>query len=808
MPKLKTFLPIVISIIISNFTIAENFIWEWQNPIPTGADYNDAVVFSSTKLMLLGNGGTILTSTDAGVSWSASFVDPEKRDIYTVTFVDQNTGYIAGTGGLLMKTTDGGANWFAQNSGLTVTFWDVDFISPDTGFVIGASGNILYTTNGGDTWSLSTYGTATLYKIHFINSTLGFMGSSSATTGRLLKTTNGGTSWTDISANVTGLAGTVRGIHFIDVNTGFVSNSQGRIWKTTDGGTSWTQVYDIGSTTTTIYEVKFADANLGIAISTTGQVIRTTDGGNTWNLIQTDASRNLYGLGILGVQAEGAAPILIGGDTGVILVSNDDGATWNSGSSSVSYNLLYRASFVSEEIGFVSGGSSTEGDLLKTTNGGVTWTKLSFDPGERFYSVHFLDENVGYAGTTGPNGLYKTTNGGENWTQLNTGTGVSSSIIYDIKFYDTNLGFAMYSNGAVARTTDGGATWTSVSANWGNAAGYNIFIVDASTIYICGAGGRISKSNNGGASFFQLPSLGTATLYYLHFFDANTGYIAASGGRLFKTTDGGSSFTETQLPVSSIMYTVRFYSDSIGWVGGASGNLFYTLDAGTTWVESDIALGPSMTIREIEISGNRLWMVGTDGMIIRGFGDPTVPVELVSFSASVDKGKVVLNWMTASELNNSGFQVERKTSGEWEEIGFVGGKGTTAEVNNYIFVDANPASGKNYYRLKQIDFDGSFEYSNVIEVDLTMPYRFVLEQNYPNPFNPTTTINFETTQKGVVTLKVYNILGGLVETLLNEERPAGRHTISFNASNLASGVYFYTLSSKEGTITKRMLLLK
>ena len=787
---------------------AQNFDWEWQNPLPTGADHNDAVVFSSTKLMLFGNGGSVLTSTDAGVSWTAKNIDPQNRDIYTVAFIDHNIGYVAGTGGLLMKTTDGGDTWFEQTSGVTVVLWDADFISADTGFVIGASGTILYTTNGGGTWSPSNYGTTTLYKIHFINSSLGFMGSASATTGRLLKTTNGGAVWTDISASVTGLAGTVRGIHFNDVNIGFVSNSQGRIFKTTDGGTSWSQVYDIGSTTTTIYEVKFADANNGYAISATGRVLKTTDGGNTWSLTQTAATKNLFGLGIVDVHARGAAPVLVGGDVGTILISSDNGVTWNVGHTAASQDLLYRVSFLSETVGYTGGGTATLGDLLKTTDGGSTWTKLPFNPGERFYSVHFLDENIGYAGTTGPTGLYKTTDGGQNWTPLNSNTGVSTSIIYDIKFFDSNLGFAMYSSGSVARTTDGGTSWTSVSANWGAAAGYNIFIVNASTIYLCGAGGRISKSLDGGASFFQLPSLGTATLYYLHFFDADNGYIAASGGRLYRTTNG-TSFTETQLPVTSIFYSIKFVNNNIGWAGGASGNLFYTEDGGTNWTESHLSIGSTQTIRDIEIAGGRLWLVGTDGMIIRGYADPAIPVELASFSASVNSGKVVLNWITASELNNSGFQVERKSeSSDWINLSFVPGKGTTTEVNNYVYTDDNPAAGINYYRLKQIDFDGTYEYSDIVEVDLNVPFNFSLEQNYPNPFNPITTINFETAQKGIVTLKVYNILGSLIETLLNEERPAGRHSINFNAGTLASGVYFYTLSSNEGTITKRMLLLK
>lgn len=814
-------LSLLIVILLAAFLNAQVFDWEWQNPAPTGADHNDAVVLSLTKFILTGNGGSVLISTDAGVTWSQSYIDPLSRNIYSTTFVNENIGYAAGTQGLLFKTTDGGETWSEQTSGTTSTLWDVDFINADTGFVVGASGTILYTTNGGTDWTASNYGTTTLYKIHFINDNFGYMGSASTTTGRLMRTTNGGTSWNDITANVPGLAGTVRGIHFVGEDNGWISNSQGRIFKTTDGGSTWAQVYDIGSTTTTIYEVKFYDLNNGYAISASGQVLKTTDGGTNWTLTQTDATQNLFGLGLLDVQAEGiSTPVLIGGNAGTIIISMNDGATWELGHTAASQNLLYRVSFLSESVGYVSGGTATTGDLLKTTDGGLTWEKLQFDAGERFYSVHFINENLGYAGTRGPSGLYKTTDGGQNWTPLNTGTGSTTSIIYDIKFLDDNTGLAMYSSGQVARTTDGGTSWTPVSAGWGAAAGYNIFIVDASTVYICGAGGRISKSINGGASFAQLSSLGTATLYYLHFFDANNGFVAASGGRLYKTTNGGATFSETQFPVTSIFYSIKFVDSNIGWIAGASGNAFYTVDGGDNWTHSNLSVGSSQTVRDIEMADGRMWFVGTDGMIIRGYADPSVPVELTSFSASVSGSNVSLNWMTASEINNSGFEIERskvypsadgQNSNEvnWEKIGFVEGKGTVAGISNYSFVDKNLNTGVYSYRLKQIDFDGTFKYHNLSEsIKIGAPDRFELTQNYPNPFNPSTRIEYSIPQTGLVTIKVYNVIGQQVAELVNEVKQAGTHRIEFDAYGLPSGVYMYKLSSGNFVSTKKMLLLK
>ena len=193
----------------------------------------------------------------------------------------------------------------------------------------------------------------------------------------------------------------------------------------------------------------------------------------------------------------------------------------------------------------------------------------------------------------------------------------------------------------------------------------------------------------------------------------------------------------------------------------------------------------------------------------------SIPVELTSFTTSVGDGNVVLNWITATELNNAGFEIQKgnHTSTllsvtEWESIGFVNGNGTSTETHTYSFTDQNPVTGKSYYRLKQIDFDGSYEYSNVIEVNLTLPIEFSLEQNYPNPFNPITSIQYTISSKQYVQLLVYNVLGKEIAMLVNEEKPAGNYEVKFDASKLSSGVYFYQLQAGDFIEIKKMLLMK
>jgi len=187
-----------------------------------------------------------------------------------------------------------------------------------------------------------------------------------------------------------------------------------------------------------------------------------------------------------------------------------------------------------------------------------------------------------------------------------------------------------------------------------------------------------------------------------------------------------------------------------------------------------------------------------------------IPVELISFSASVKENSITLSWSTATETNNRGFEIQRQDgSTTYLTIGFIQGKGTSTEVQSYSFVDENLTSGKYSYRLKQIDFDGRFEYSNVVNINIGTPLSFELSQNYPNPFNPTTTINFTLPEKTNVILKVYNILGSQVAQVLNEVKDAGSYSINFNAAGLASGIYIYKISNGSGKeVSRKMTLLK
>ena len=213
-------------------------------------------------------------------------------------------------------------------------------------------------------------------------------------------------------------------------------------------------------------------------------------------------------------------------------------------------------------------------------------------------------------------------------------------------------------------------------------------------------------------------------------------------------------------------------------------------------------------------NGYELWIsCASRGVAVLTVRGTIVPVELSSFSASVDGNNVTLNWSTSTETNNSGFEIQRSINSKieklqnWESIGFVDGKGTTTETQTYSFADNDLSSGNYLYRLKQIDFDGTFEYSNEVEVN-NMPAKFSLEQNYPNPFNPSTMISWQSSVGSWQTLKIYDVLGNEVATLVNEYKQAGVYKIEFDGSSLSSGVYFISLKWNNTISTRKMVLLK
>lgn len=196
-----------------------------------------------------------------------------------------------------------------------------------------------------------------------------------------------------------------------------------------------------------------------------------------------------------------------------------------------------------------------------------------------------------------------------------------------------------------------------------------------------------------------------------------------------------------------------------------------------------------------------------------GSPQSTLPVEMVSFTSSVNGNKVQLNWRTSTETNNRGFEVLRASESDmesWQSVAFIAGKGTTTNAQNYTYTDKNLNPGKYFYRIKQMDFDGTFAYSNEVEADINGPQSFYLYQNYPNPFNPSTVISYSLSEASNVKLEIFDALGRKAAELVNEVQPQGLHKVDFNSAQygLTSGVYFTNLTANGITLKNKMMLIK
>ena len=255
--------------------------------------------------------------------------------------------------------------------------------------------------------------------------------------------------------------------------------------------------------------------------------------------------------------------------------------------------------------------------------------------------------------------------------------------------------------------------------------------------------------------------------------------------------------------------------------GGGGGGRIYIAAHSTGTLTNN---GASITV-----SGGLKGAIGTNGndgntgtSTVTQVNNNALPAELISFSASENGSLIELKWSTATEVNNFGFEIERLQDykiaelqnlpagqASWDKIGFVKGNGNSNSPKSYSFADnLNLSSGNYSYRLKQIDNDGQFEYSSIVEVSFNSPAEFSLKQNYPNPFNPSTKISYALPSKSFVTLKVYDVIGNEVASLVNQEQAEGEHNISFDASSLSSGIYFYKLTAGSFVKTMKMILLR
>src|ERR1035437_1309260 len=455
--------------------------------------------------------------------------------------------------------------------------------------------------------------------------------------------------------------------------------------------------------------------------------------------------------------------------TGDIIYTSNGGTNWLVSTVPANTGMVNTVQLINEQIGYASGRIAGIGGMfLKTTDGGVNWFNYGALP---FWITAingqlFLNETIGYITVDSAQYacLLKTTDGGLTWNKklwLNI-----PPIFNKIIFGNSSTGFifANYgpNNHIIYRTTDSGETW-GINYSLASSPIIDMTFSDGETYYFVSTINNAYKTTNAGTTWNQMPvtdqNIGFTHINFIP--GGNTGFVIAGGigNTFFRSTDRGNTWTQASLfPASNVMLSATCMVSDYKWYVAISsrtqGSIYMTLNGGT-------------------------------------------PVELTSFLADIAPGKVILHWSTATETNNRGFEIERFSGkpGSWRTIGYVSGNGTSTEKHSYTFTDKITEPGKFFYRLKQVDFDGRFEYSKEIESDASIPSKFGLSQNYPNPFNPSTIISYQLSSDSKVKLTLYDITGREAVVLVNQVKAAGTYNVLLEADKfgLSSGTYFYTI---------------
>jgi hypothetical protein len=713
------------------------------------------------------------------------------------------------------RTTSMATGWTNKSPNGTSTFYYVAyghncFIAVDYG------GGIYKSIDYGQTWTLKATLSATPAYITYGNGK--FIATDNNGRDYIFYSTNDGDSWTGMEV-ASGVSGGMAGI--IYGSNGFAAASNNgsgyaNIYKSSDGN-SWSQVLHQG----------VALSNIGYGNGTyvavgQGCIFTSTDA-SVWTSRTSPTSQYLQGV------AYGNGIFVAVAFTGAIIRSIDNGVSWTSVTSGTSNDL----NCVAYGNGYFYA-VGADGLIIKSTNG-TSWSAETSNVVDNLWGI---DYGNGYFVATGENGAITVNNVpakptitttaassialtsatlGGNVTEDGSLTVTERGIVYSLSSANTNPQIGGTGVTKLAHTTGGTGSFSqSISSlSQGTSYHYNAYATNS-----------LGTSYGTASSFTTLYSVPTIQASAVTFNSNATGTTLT-----INWTNGNGANRAVFMkelvgtitnPTNGTTYTASMVWSSKGDQLGTSG--YYCIYNGTETSVAVTGTTPNTlyVVQAFEYNGTGSGSVfNTSTATGNPSNDSSLPVELTSFTASTTNNKVTLNWNTATEVNNYGFEIERiavsdkllansqqLNTNSWVKIAFVQGSGNSNSPKNYSFTDTPTGRTEFQYRLKQIDLDGKYEYSNVVTVELAAPTNFAVEQNFPNPFNPTTSIQYQVSGTSNVTLKVYDVLGKEVATLVNETKVPGKYEIKFDGSNLSSGIYFYTLHAGTFVQTKKIILMK
>ncbi len=744
----------------------------WVNLEFPETQVNSFSFTSSQEIFASGYYGELYYSSDNGSSWSPRQNGIKDWDMILDVVKTPSGKLLAGAytdclscnGGGIYESTDNGNSWnFLALLNNYINSIIIDF----TDSIIYASGypGVYRSSDDGSTWQLKNTGMLSYEFIKYVSfgSNNLIYAAADIYGGKMYKSSNQGELWIQIDSGLP--EDFVKGL----ITYGdyvFVCYDNGGIFRTNDQGLNWYQVsYSIGNFE---YNSLTKNNSNNLLVATSGGIFISDYNGDVWNKFTFSISHLL----ISSLFKTEGGNIITGTENGGVYISSDEGITWNQNSlvfTEYSYNVNHLKSSSDSKLFAAVNGYLIYKSLYMSTNQGWTWSHR------------------------GPNLQY----------------GVNSLYI------DNNDRILMGEYKKVYFSTDYGITWTSTTIYGATSQVFSIVTKPNNLVFAGTYHNGVFRSTDNGNSF-TFSGIPNGQVYTL--LVDSYGYIyAGCSPNIYRSTDDGLTWDihNQGMGVTTVRDLTLFNEDTI--LAATTSGFYYSADQANNWTQLNEGLTTNFLSALAVDNTNQIYS-GTPSGVFKLFGE--IPVELVSFNAFFDDQFIRLTWQTATETNNQGFAIERKHNfGDWQRIGFVEGTGTTTETQSYSFVDDDVEAGKYQYRLKQIDYNGTYEYSEIIEVEIAAPAKFSLEQNYPNPFNPSTKIKFTVAESPLpggdgrgglqhVKLVVYDILGNEVATLVNEEKPAGEYEVEFNATGLPSGIYFYQIKAGSFIQTKKMILLR
>jgi len=781
-----------------------------------------------------------LTDQQASLSMGAIEVDPNNRNIIYAGTGEATYSGTSYYGKGVLKSTDSGLTWTLNSSGLpSTTYFSRLKVRPNNSVqLLAALGNngLYRSTNSGVSWTQIL--TSRVDDIVF--SPTGDTAFVIGGTEGLRRSINGGATFSSFGTGLT--TGTRSHFDLAKSNPAYmyaaVYNSNVTVFKSTNYGATWTSL-----TTPTEFQDMSGQGwyDLYVRVNPKNHlkvyvgvvdVYRSVDGGTTFiNITNGYAGGNVHvDQHYLFFHPIQENTYIICSDGGIWRTANN-GDTFINLNQNLTLTQFYRITASPFVPSRILGGTQDNG--TQQTYSALNWAAAyGGDGGE----VCFNQFNSNYIiGETQNGGLFRTTNGGTNWICSTTGINMSECVawIAPIIAHPTTSGTFYVARQRVYRTVDNGASWTAISSNVNGTNPVREMAISKSnpSIMFATSGIYIFRSSDGGANWSNVTSgLPNRTITSVNIYPTNSDqiFLTFSGfgsGKVFKSTNCGSSWVSVSgnlpdTPINDIYIHTNNPGNPNTFFVATDIGIFLTENDGTNWVEISENM-PNTVIMHLDYSpSNQMLRAATHGRgVYEAFVDFQIPVELISFSSTQIDKKMVLNWRTATETNNSHFEVERKFKNQdWEKLGVISGSGTITEYKDYFYEDdfsSLPYNGVVLYRLKQVDFNGTFEYSNVIATDVQfIPTEISISQNYPNPFNPTTTIKYWLNVEANARIKIYNSLGQEIEELLNSIQNSGNYSVIWNAENYASGIYFYSFEviDKNNSLLhkemKKLILLK